>query len=103
MKLLGTALVFSMLLALACGRANGLRTPEPPGLDPTVQAVVPETQTTSKATAEIDIEATINARGPGHGSGIAERHAHTLAHADPGYFTSHRSSDQFHDPAGWQL
>jgi len=62
MKLLCTALVFSMLLALACGRANGLRTPEPPGLDPTVQAVVPETQTASKATAEIDIEATINAR-----------------------------------------
>ena len=62
MKLLGTALVFSMLVALACGRADDLRTPEPPSLDVTVQAVVSETQIDSKATAEIDIEATINAR-----------------------------------------
>lgn len=62
MKLLGAVLVFSMLLASACGNADDPQTPEPPALDATAQAVVSETQTANKATAEIDIEATINAR-----------------------------------------
>ena len=62
MKLLGALLVFSMLLALACGRADDSQTPLPPVLDATVQAVVSETQTANKAADETDIEATIGAR-----------------------------------------
>ena len=62
MKLFGAVLLLSMLLALACGEADGPKTPLAPALDATVQAVVSETQTANKATAEVDIEATIDAR-----------------------------------------
>ena len=62
MKLFGAVLLLSMLLALACGEADGPKTPLAPALGATVQAVVSETQTANKATAEVDIEATIDAR-----------------------------------------